>query len=63
VTCAICQHNYSKHCVEVGFCDECKCYVCGACNCSVFHLSYQVRAASLHHPNKLRGALFWTIKI
>lgn len=41
--CAICQHNYSKHSAEVGFCDECKCYVCGACNCSVFHLSYQVR--------------------
>jgi FtsZ-interacting cell division protein ZipA len=27
---------------QVRFCDECKCYVCRDCNCSVFHLSYQV---------------------
>ncbi len=41
VTCAICQQNFSKQSPDVRFCDECKCYVCGACNCTVFHLSYQ----------------------
>jgi hypothetical protein len=43
VTCAICSKSFSKHSQEVGFCGECKCYVCVQCNCSVFHLSYQVR--------------------
>jgi len=41
VTCAICSASYSKHSTQVQFCKECTCHVCGACDCAVFHLSYQ----------------------
>ena len=41
VTCAICESPYSRHSPATFFCKECKCYVCTACDCSVFHLSYQ----------------------
>jgi len=41
VTCAICNRTFSKQAPEVRFCGECKCFVCGGCNCMVFHLSYQ----------------------
>lgn len=41
VDCAICHKAFSKHANVAEFCQECKCYVCESCNCSVFHLSYQ----------------------
>lgn len=33
--------SYSRHSLEASFCDECKCFVCSECDCTVFHLSYQ----------------------
>lgn len=41
VTCAICKDTFSKYIQSAMFCQECKCFVCINCNCSVFHLSYQ----------------------
>ncbi|CAM9262705.1 unnamed protein product [Ascophyllum nodosum] len=41
VTCAICRRSFSRHGSTASFCTECKCYVCGSCDCTVFHLAYQ----------------------
>eukprot|EP00924_Labyrinthula_sp_SR-Ha-C_P015035 maker-scaffold_9-snap-gene-6.50-mRNA-1 protein AED:0.01 eAED:0.01 QI:97/0.66/0.5/1/1/1/4/0/934 len=41
VVCAICSQAYSKYTSQAVFCQECKCYVCANCDCTVFHLSYQ----------------------
>lgn len=42
VTCAICRLSFSRHGSGATFCPECKCHVCGSCDCTVFHLAYQV---------------------
>ena len=41
VKCTICECDFSKQSNETSFCDECKCFVCCHCDCSIFHLSYQ----------------------
>jgi len=41
VTCAICGLSFGRHSPDASFCDECKCFVCQSCDCSVFHLDYQ----------------------
>ena len=41
VTCGICSRSYSRHGDSTFYCEECKCVVCGGCDCSRFHLSYQ----------------------
>lgn len=47
VKCAICESSFTRHGGNVEFCVECKCHVCDSCNCTVFHLDYQV-----HRPSK-----------
>lgn len=42
VTCAICRGSFSRQGISATFCKECNCYVCGTCDCTVFHLAYQV---------------------
>jgi len=42
VSCALCHQSFSKHRTsDATFCEECKCYVCAGCDCTVYHLSYQ----------------------
>lgn len=41
VTCAICSLRFPKASDATRFCQECKCYVCGNCNCSIYHLTFQ----------------------
>ena len=42
VCCAICSKAYGKNTADTFFCQECKCTVCKACDCTKFHLSYQL---------------------
>ena len=42
VTCAICKKNYSVCSPITKWCSECKSTVCGNCDCTKFHLSYQL---------------------
>lgn len=39
---ALCKKTFSKHRTsDATFCVKCKCYVCSACDCKMYHLSYQ----------------------
>lgn len=42
VTCAICHSSSAKASLTTHYCDECRGLVCSNCDCSVYHLSYQV---------------------
>ena len=42
VACAICDKMYARNTPETSFCQECKCTVCKSCDCTRFHLSYQL---------------------
>ena len=52
VACGICHRYYlwergervtdSRRDPDLTFCSECNCFVCSGCDCSVFHLDYQL---------------------
>ena len=42
IQCAICSQTFEKNAKDSFFCTECKCMVCTNCDCTKFHLSYQL---------------------
>ncbi|KAK8819900.1 hypothetical protein WA538_002003, partial [Blastocystis sp. DL] len=42
VACGICHRYYFRRDPDLTFCSECNCFVCSGCDCSVFHLDYQL---------------------
>lgn len=55
VTCQLCQRTHSRHGGTTRYCNECRCHVCMDCDCSRYHLSFQLALLEAEAPADGKG--------